>query len=404
MPEYPPPYPVGLRLSEKRVVIVGGGHVCQRRLPALIAAGALVTVVSPDVTPAVEGMARSREITWEPRSFRPGDLAEAWYALALSDDADVNAAVVAEAEQQRTFCVRGDDALAGSAWTPATGRHDELTVSVMANRDPRRAAGVRDALVDALRTGDVASPHHRAHRPGVVLVGGGPGDPELITLAGRKALAEADVVVVDRLAPRELLSELSADVEVIDATKLPRGRAAQQDGINRVLVERAQAGKRVVRLKGGDPYVFGRGMEERLACIEAGVECTVIPGITSAIAVPAGADVPVTHRGVTHAFTVVSGHLPPGHPESLVDWSALARTGGSVVALMAVDNLGAIANAFHAAGRASDTPVAVIQEGGMPTERRLRSTLADAAADVAAAEIRPPAIVVIGDVVGLADG
>lgn len=319
MPNHPP-YPAGLRLTQKRVVVVGGGRVCQRRLPALIAAGALVTVIAPEVTPAVEGMASSEEITWERRPYRTGDLKGAWYALALCDDAETNAAVVAEAEQQRTFCVRGDDALEGSAWTPATGRHDELTVSVMANRDPRRAAGVRDALVDALRAGDVAAPHHRSRAPGVVLVGGGPGDPELVTLAGRKALADADVVVADRLAPRELLSELSSDVEIVDATKLPRGRAAQQDQINRILVERARAGKFVVRLKGGDPYVFGRGMEEWLACAEAGVECTVIPGITSAVAVPAGAQVPVTHRGVAHAFTVVSGHLAPGNPDSLVDW------------------------------------------------------------------------------------
>ena len=402
MSTYPPPYPVGLRLSGKRVVVVGGGHVCQRRLPALIAAGADVVVISPEVTPAVEGLAGSGEIEWTRRAYRTGDLADAWYALALSDEAATNAAVVAEAESQQTFCVRGDDAVEGSAWTPATGRHDELTVSVMANRDPRRAAGVRDALIAGLRTGDIASPHHRHRRPGVVLVGGGPGDPELITLAGRKALAEADVVVADRLAPRELLSELSSDVEVIDATKLPRGRAAQQREINRVLIERARAGKFVVRLKGGDPYVFGRGMEERLACADAGVDCTVIPGITSAIAVPAQADVPVTHRGVTHAFTVVSGHVPPGHTDSLVDWPALARTGGTVVLLMAVDNLEVIARVLVAAGRAADTPVVVIQEGGMPTERRLETTLAEAAADVAEAAIRPPAVIVVGDVAGIA--
>ncbi|MDN5855751.1 MAG: uroporphyrinogen-III C-methyltransferase [Actinomycetia bacterium] len=400
MSEYPP-YPAGLRLSGKRVVVVGGGHVCQRRLPALIAAGAHVTVIAPDVTPAVEGMAGGGEITWESRAFRTGDLDGAWYALALSDDAEVNAAVVDEAERQQTFCVRGDDALAGSAWTPATGRHDELTVSVMANRDPRRAAGVRDALIGALRTGDVAAPRHRNRRAGVVLVGGGPGDPELITLAGRKALADADVVVADRLAPRELLSELASDVEVVDATKLPRGRAAQQDQINRIIVERARAGKYVVRLKGGDPYVFGRGMEEWLACADAGVECTAIPGITSAIAVPAGAQVPVTHRGVAHTFTVVSGHLVPDHPDSLVDWSALARLGGTVVLLMAVDNLGSIAGALLAAGRPAETPVAVIQEGGMPTERRLRTRLDRAATAVSEAGIRPPAIVVVGEVAGL---
>ena len=402
MSEYPP-YPAGLRLSGKRVIVVGGGHVCQRRLPALIAAGAHVTVIAPDVTPAVEGLASGGEIAWERRAYRPGDLAGAWYALALTDEAAVNAAVVDEAEAQQTFCVRGDDAVAGSAWTPATGRHDELTVSVMANRDPRRAAGVRDAVIGALRTGDVAAPHHRNREAGVALVGGGPGDPELITLAGRKALADADVVVVDRLAPRELLSELSSDVEVVDAAKLPRGRAAQQDQINRILVDRARSGKYVVRLKGGDPYVFGRGMEEWLACAEAGVACTVIPGITSAISVPAGAHVPVTHRGIAHTFTVVSGHLPPEHPDSLVDWSALARLGGSIVLLMAVDNLEPIADALLAEGRSADTPVAAIQEGGMPTERRVRTRLDRAAVDVTEAGIRPPAIIVVGEVAGIVD-
>ncbi|UYM04981.1 uroporphyrinogen-III C-methyltransferase [Solicola gregarius] len=402
--EQPPPYPAGLRLAGKRVVVVGGGHVAQRRIPALLASGAIITVVSPEVTPAIEGLSAGDEIVWERRGFAAGDLAGAWYALALSDDAETNAAVVAEADAQQTFCVRGDDAVAGTAWTPATGRFDELTVSVLANRDPRRSAGVRDALIHALRSGEVGAPHYRRRSPGVVLVGGGPGDPELITLAGRRALAEADVVVADRLAPRELLSELSSDVEVIDATKLPRGRAAQQDEINRVLVDRALAGNRVVRLKGGDPYVFGRGMEEQLACVRAGVECTVIPGITSAVAVPAAAGVPVTHRGVTHAFTVVSGHLPPGHPDSLVDWHALARTGGSVVLLMAVDNLAAITAAMTDAGRSEDTPVAVIQEGGMPTERRLRSTLGQVGVAVAEQGFRPPAVVVVGDVVAVLDG
>lgn len=263
---------------------------------------------------------------------------------------------------------------------------------------------MRDALLESLRAGEIVARHHRNREPGVVLVGGGPGDPELITLAGRRALAEADVVVADRLAPRELLSELPSGVEVIDAAKLPRGRAAQQQEINRVLVERARAGQRVVRLKGGDPYVFGRGMEERIACEQAGVRCEVVPGITSAMAVPAGADIPVTHRGVAHSFTVVSGHLAPGHPDSLVDWSALTRTGGTIVLLMAVDNLGPITTAMREAGRADDTPVAVIQEGGMPTERRLTSTLATVSADVASHGIRPPAIVVVGDVVAVLDG
>ena len=174
---------------------------------------------------------------------------------------------------------------------------------------------------------------------GVALVGGGPGDPELITVRGRRLLAHADVVVADRLAPPELLAELPPHVEVIDAAKIPYGRAMAQDAINAVLIDRAKAGKFVVRLKGGDPFVFARGYEEVLACADAGIPVTVVPGVTSAIAVPALAGVPVTHRAVTHEFVVVSGHVAPDHPESLVNWNALAAMSGTIVLLMAVERI-----------------------------------------------------------------
>lgn len=395
-------YPVGLRLDGRAVVVVGGGQVAQRRVPGLLAAGARVTVVSPWLRPALEGRVATGELRWLARPFSAGDLAKAWYALAATDDPAVNAAVAQEAEERRVFCVRADDARSSTAWTPASGRHDGVTVAVHADRDPRRAAGVRDAALTGLRTGDLAAPRRRDREPGVVLVGGGPGDPELITLAGRRALAEADVVVADRLAPAALLDELAADVEVVDAAKLPRGRSAQQDEINRVLVEHARAGRRVVRLKGGDPFVFGRGFEEVLACAEAGVPCTVVPGVTSAISVPALAGVPVTHRGVAHEVTVVSGHLPPGHPSSLVAWEALAALRGTLVLLMAVDNLRAIADVLVAHGREADTPVAVVQSGSTAGERRLLATLSTVADAVGREAITAPATVVVGDVVAVA--
>jgi uroporphyrin-III C-methyltransferase/precorrin-2 dehydrogenase/sirohydrochlorin ferrochelatase len=236
----------------------------------------------------------------------------------------------------------------------------------------------------------------------VVLVGGGPGDPELATVAARRALAEADVVVTDRLAPRELLGELSPDVELIDVAKLPGGRSAPQEEINRIVVERARQGKRVVRFKGGDPFVFGRGFEEALACAEAGVAWTVIPGLTSAVSVPGVAGIPVTHRGVAHDFTVVSGHLPPDHEESLVEWDAVARLRGTIVLLMAVQNLASIAARLVAAGRSPDTPLAVVSEGTMPGERTVLSTLGEVSADLEREGVRPPAIAVIGDVVAVA--
>jgi uroporphyrin-III C-methyltransferase/precorrin-2 dehydrogenase/sirohydrochlorin ferrochelatase len=398
-----PPYPVGLRLAGRSVVVVGGGQVAGRRIPALLAAGADVTVVSPTVRPALEGMVDAGELGWIARRYEDGDLAAAWYALAATGDPAVNTAVVAEADRRRVFCVRADDARRASAWTPASGRHDNVTVAVLSNRDPRRSTRLRDAIVARLRDGDLADRHFRDHQPGVVLVGGGPGDPELITLAGRRALAEADVVIADHLAPRELLSELPAHVEVVDASKLPRGRAAMQEEINRRCIEGFRAGQRVVRLKGGDPFVFGRGHEEVQACTEAGVPCTVLPGLTSAIAVPALAGIPVTHRGIAHGFTVVSGHLPPDDPESLVDWAALGRLGGTLVLLMAVANLRAIADRLLIEGRDGATPAAVIVEGSMQGERRLTTRL-DRLADAAeAAGVRSPAIVVIGEVVALVE-
>jgi uroporphyrin-III C-methyltransferase/precorrin-2 dehydrogenase/sirohydrochlorin ferrochelatase len=397
------PYLVGLDLTGRRVVVVGGGSVAQRRLGGLLPAGADVEVVAPEVTPAVEGMATAGELRWTARGYRDGDLDGAWYVIACTDDPAVNAAVGAEAESRRVFCVRADDAPAGSAVTPAVGRHDGLTVGVLAGRRPRRSAAVRTALVEALQTGlvsDTAEPL----QPGVALVGGGPGDPELITVRGRRLLARADVVVTDRLGPRDLLDTLAPHVEVIDASKIPYGRAMNQARINELLVEHARAGKFVVRLKGGDPYVFGRGFEEALACAEAGVPVTVVPGVTSAFAAPAVADVPVSHRGVAHEIVVVSGHVAPGDPRSLVDWPALARLRGTVVLLMAVERIGAFADALIEGGRPADTPVAVVQDGTMRIQRSVRATLATVAEAVRREGISPPAVVVVGPVAGLADG
>ncbi|CAA9369670.1 MAG: Precorrin-2 oxidase @ Sirohydrochlorin ferrochelatase activity of CysG / Uroporphyrinogen-III methyltransferase [uncultured Nocardioidaceae bacterium] len=397
-----PPYPAALRLAGRRVVVVGGGHVAQRRVPALLAAGAEVVVVSPEVTPAIEGLVSGGEVTWHRRGFRPEDLDEAWYVIAATNVTEVNEEISRTAESQRIFCVRADDASKATAWTPAVGRHDGTTVAVVSNREPRKSAALRDRIIDGLRDGALPMRTHD-RSPGVVLVGGGPGNPELATLAARRALADADVVVADRLAPRELLSELSPDVELIDVAKLPRGRSATQEQINQVIVDRAREGKRVVRFKGGDSFVFGRGYEEALACAEAGVPCTVVPGITSATSVPALVGIPVTHRGVAHEFTVISGHLPPDHPESLVEWDGVARLRGTVVLLMAVQNLPAIASRLVDGGRPASTPVAVISDGSMPTERTLWSTLAEVEGDIQRDAVRPPAIVVIGDVVAVAN-
>ncbi|MEV0146402.1 MULTISPECIES: uroporphyrinogen-III C-methyltransferase [unclassified Nonomuraea] len=395
------PYLLGLRLSGRRVLVVGGGHVAQRRVPALLEAGAVVTLVSPGVTPALDDLIAAGRVTWHARPYEVGDCDGAWLVQACTDQRSVNTAVAAEAEAKHIWCVRADDKDATAAWTPASGRVDEITVAVTAGGDPRRAAGIRDAVVGALRDGTVDARRSRTKPVGVALVGGGPGDPGLITVRGRQLLAQADVVVADRLAPRALLDELAPDVELIDAAKVPYGRSLPQEKINELLVDRARQGKFVVRLKGGDPFVFGRGGEEMLACARAGIPVVVVPGITSAVAVPASAGVPVTHRGVSQEFHVVSVHVAPDDPASTVDWPAMARSQGTLVLLMAVERLAKVAEALLRDGRSPETPVMVVQDGTLPTQRAVIAPLSTVADRVSAAGIRPPAIVVVGDVVSV---
>jgi uroporphyrin-III C-methyltransferase/precorrin-2 dehydrogenase/sirohydrochlorin ferrochelatase len=396
------PYPLGLLLPGRRVLVVGGGGVATRRMPALLDAGADVVLVSPELTPALRDLADKGRLQWLPRRFDPSDVDGAWLVHVAVDDPEAAAAVSVAAEARQIFCVRADDRDAATAWTPATTRHGPVTVGVTAGGDHRRAMAVRDAIASVLvssSTETSAETERPRHTAGVALVGGGPGDPELITVKGRRLLAAADVVVVDRLAPGLLLDELRPEVEVVDASKIPYGPARTQEEINRILVDRARAGRFVVRLKGGDPFVFGRGGEEVLACAEAGLAVTIVPGVTSAFGVPALAGIPVTHRGVAHEVVVVSGHVAPDDPESLVDWSSLGRLRGTLCLLMGLTNLPAIAAALLANGRDPDTPVAVVQDGTTAAQRTVRGRLAEIAATVAEAGVRSPAVVVVGAVV-----
>jgi uroporphyrin-III C-methyltransferase/precorrin-2 dehydrogenase/sirohydrochlorin ferrochelatase len=401
-----PLLPIGLRVAGRRAVVIGGGPVGLRRVAALLDAGAEVVLVAPEVETALADLAARGRLDWQPRRYAEGDLRGAWLAVACTADAEVNAAVLAEADAARIWCLRADDASAASAWMPATGRTGPATVAVHADRDPRQAAALRDVAVtavsDALRAGEAPRSRPGALPPGrVVLVGGGPGDPGLITLRGIERLAEADVVVVDRLAPLAALEGLRPDVQIIDVGKIPRGRFTPQETINALLVEHAQAGRTVVRLKGGDPFVFGRGREEVEACLAAGVPVEVVPGVTSAVAVPGLVGIPATHRGLSQGFTVVSGHAAPGDPGSQLDWAALARAGTTLVLLMAVETLPEIARALLSGGLAGQTPAVCIQDGGLAGQRVLTATL-DSLAEVAAVQqLRPPAVVVIGAVAGL---
>jgi uroporphyrin-III C-methyltransferase/precorrin-2 dehydrogenase/sirohydrochlorin ferrochelatase len=379
-------YPLHLDVTGRRVLVVGGGPVAVRRVRSLLAAGAAVEVVSPEVDAAMP------EIPLQRRPFRADDVDGAWLVHACSGVVD--AEVAAACEERRVWCVRADDAWQSRAWVPAVGRADDVVVSVTAGRDPRRATALRDAIALALDSGSLPLRRRRTGAGSVALVGGGPGDPGLLTVRARQLLAGADVVVRDRLAPQV---ELPEDVEVVDVGKSPSGPSYDQRDIEVLLVERAQAGQRVVRLKGGDVHVFARGIEEVTACVEAGVPVEVVPGVSSAFAVPAYAGIPVTARGVTQSVSVVSAHLPPGHPGSTVDWTALAQLGGTIVLLMGADRLGPACAALVEGGRAGTTPVAVIRDGTLPTQTVQHATL-DTAGRL---DARPPSVVVIGEVVAM---
>jgi len=235
----------------------------------------------------------------------------------------------------------------------------------------------------------------------VYLVGAGPGDPGLLTVKGRKLLARADVIVYDQLAGRELLKEARAEAEIIYVGKKAGAHTLPQGGINRLLVDKAKAGLAVVRLKGGDPFVFGRGGEEAEALAAAGVPFEVVPGVTSAVAVPAYAGIPVTHRAYTPLVTFITGHEDPAKEESTIPWENLGQNPGTLVFLMGVKNLAENCRRLVAAGRSGSTPAAVIQSGTLPEQRTVMGTLADIAARAQEAGIQPPAILVVGGVAAL---
>ena len=398
-------YPLSLRLAGRLAVVVGGGPVAVRRVAGLRTADADVLVVAPELSPSLADLAARGLISARQRPYQITDLEGAWLVLACTSRAEVNEAVAADADMMRLWCVRADDGGASAAWVPAVGRAGGATVAVNADRNPRRAAALRDACMAAVEAmprdesaQDGAAGRPQAGGPGwVSIVGGGPGDPGLITVAGLERLRSADVVVTDRLAPLGLLAGLPPDVEVIDAAKVPAGPGMRQENINRLLVEHARAGRSVVRLKGGDPFVFGRGREEADACQAAGVPCDVVPGVTSAVSVPAAAGIPVTHRGLSQGFTVVTGHAGSDDARSTVDWAALAASRTTLVLLMAVEHAAGIAEALIAAGMPAETPAACVADGWSGQQRVVTAALADLAPAMKEADISNPAVLIIGE-------
>lgn len=386
-------YPTALRLLGRAVLVVGGGPVAARRAKGLLDAGARVTVVAPVASAALLELADAGLLTWEQRTYQPSDVDAVWFVQTATGDTAVDAQVSADAEAQRIWCVNASDHEASAAWTPAVAVVDNVHIAVNAGGDPRRAMALRDAVATALETGDLPLRRRRASTDAgsVALVGGGPGDSGLITVRGRRLLGQADVVVADRLGPRELLKELAPDVRVIEVGKTPGHHPVPQSEINRILVDEALQGHRVVRLKGGDPYVLGRGGEEAEFCRQHGVEVEVVSGVTSAISVPAAAGIPVTHRGLAKGFSVVTGH------EELAE--VPARADHTVILLMGVGQLRSSAASLAQAGLPLDTPVGIVENGYLPNQRVTIGTLASIADQAEATGVANPAVIVIGDVV-----
>jgi len=353
----PPNLRVDLTVAGRPVLVVGGGPEAIGRVAALRDSGAEVTVVASSAVPAIADLAERGLLRWHRREPRPDDYQDARLVVAASGDPAIDAAVRRQADERGLFCLSGS----GETEVGATG---------------------------------VGS----GHVGRVVLVGGGPGDPGLITVAGLAAVRAADVVITDRLAPLAVLAEVRPGTQIIDVSKIPGGASTPQEEINRLLVEHAAAGKLVVRLKGGDNFVFGRGGEEWQACAAAGVEVQIVPGVSSAVAAPAMAGIPLTHRTANQGFTVITGHVRPGDHRSTLDYAALARSGTALVVMMGVGTLGAIAAELIRHGLHPQTPAATVADGTLPSQRVVRAALSQIDEATRAAGIRPPAVTVIGSV------
>ena len=342
-----------LELSGRSVLVCGAGAPALAPVRNLLDESAIVTVVGPAPVGSILDLASRGHLVLIERAFESGDLGKAGLIVPATGDATLDSTIVELAKQAGAPCVIPADV---------------------------------NQLPGQPQTGSV------------ILVGGGPGDPGLITLAGLDAIRRADVIVSDRLAPLSILKHAKPSAEIIDVAKIPRGAHTSQERINAILVEQAHAGRTVVRLKGGDSFVFGRGGEEWQACAQEGIAVTVIPGVTSATAAPALAGIPLTHRQLTQGFTVISGHVPPGHSGSTLDWAALARVNTTLVIMMGVATLPAITAELIKHGMARGTPAATVADAGMPTQRTVLGTVADIAERTIEAGLAPPAITVIGAV------
>jgi uroporphyrin-III C-methyltransferase / precorrin-2 dehydrogenase / sirohydrochlorin ferrochelatase len=449
-----PYFPAFLDLLGKRVVVVGGGHVASAKVRALLPCRPEpLVVIAPRVTSALRRAADAGQLVWIPRAYISGDLAGAALAFGATDDRAQNALVAAEARLRHVPVLAVDDVPNCDFIAPALVRRGEVTVAISTGgRSPAMARRTRERLEQALPPfwGDLLEvaysareklgatrslieperwqmaldgPVERLTEGGdleratdlllrklerslfaaeeepsglVSLVGAGPGDPDLLTLRAVRRLQAAQVVVYDRLVSSSVLDYASPTAERIEVGKTPGGGGWKQERINALLAQLGRAGKRVVRLKGGDPFVFGRGGEEALALAQSGVPFEVVPGLSSALAAPAAAGIPVTHRGLSASVTIVNGHDPDQHA-----WSNLAQLGGTLVFLMAVEHLEEIVHLLLVHGRPTDEPAAVVEWATTPAQAIVSAPLAEIAAATRAAHLGPPAVLVVGPTAAL---
>lgn len=460
-------FPLFADLTRQPCLVVGGGDVAARKVDRLLKAGARVTINAPELGAELAARVAAGSVRHRAGAFDPMLLEDQILVIAATSDRETNRRVAAAAAARRCLCNVVDDGELSSFIMPSIIDRSPVLIAIGSNGDsPVLARLLRQRIEDWLpsRIGELASwagswrervraqlrTHaERAHfwqdvldgmpaeqllggnaaaadaemaaaldasasasasrssrdgaRPGIAwLVGAGPGDPGLITRRGLQLLQRADVVMHDRLVPDEILEFARRDARLVHVGKRPNGASMSQDEINAQLVDRVRRGERVCRLKGGDPYIFGRGAEEVAALVQAGLPYQVIPGITAASGCAAATGIPLTHRGVSGAVTIITGHCADGTAGD-PDWAALARCRHTLVVYMSVGRLVEISTLLIEHGRAADTPAALIENGTTEQQRVVGGRLDEIGRLAAAAGVEPPALLIIGNVIDVAD-
>ncbi|MCO4201555.1 siroheme synthase CysG [Aeromonas hydrophila] len=446
--------PIFCRLDNKPVLLVGGGEVAERKARLLLDAGAQLTVVAPELDPELAELAANGRIEWLAGEFAPQQLTGKWLVVAATDRREVNALVYQSANQARIFANVVDDPKRSSFIMPSIIDRSPLMVAISSGGKapvlarllrekleallPQHLGAVAafagslrervkarftsmgerrrfwerllgaDRLGQALARGDSASANQLADslfadesQTGgeVVLVGAGPGDPGLLTLHALRQMQQADVVVYDRLVSDEVMGLVRRDAKRIFVGKQAGNHCVPQEGINQLLLEEAKKGQRVVRLKGGDPFIFGRGGEELETLVGSGIGFQVVPGITAASGCAAYAGIPLTHRDHAQSVRFVTAHGKGGAQD--LDWPLLAKDKQTLVFYMGLSSCATIREQLLAHGKAGDTPVALIERGTQPSQRVIRGTLAQL--PELAVGVESPALIMVGSVVTLAD-